>query len=318
MPIVRKLEEERKSALGIDSLMPWDIAVDPHGHAPLKPFDTADELIEKSSTLFHKMDEGLGEMFDSMRDGGYSLDLDSRKGKAPGGYQACRDRQRIPFIFMNAAGLPRDLDTMIHEAGHAFHSMLCKEEDLIWYRNPPIEFAEVASMSMESMTYPFLDEFYTQEELPRAIRKHLEGIVSTLPWVATIDAFQHWIYTNPQHTREERTTYWLTLTDRFGGGVCWDGLDMECEAVWHRQLHPFQVPFYYVEYGIAQLGALQMWMQYRNDPQAALDAYKNGLSLGGSKPLPELFTATGLKFDFTAEMVASLMETVQEELDNHA
>ena len=318
MPIVRKLEEERKSALGIDSLMPWDMAVDPHGHAPLKPFDTADELIEKSSTLFHKMDEGLGEMFDSMRDGGYSLDLDSRKGKAPGGYQACRDRQRIPFIFMNAAGLPRDLDTMIHEAGHAFHSMLCKDEDLVWYRSSPIEFAEVASMSMESMAYPFLGEFYNEEETTRAIRKHLEGIVSTLPWVATIDAFQHWIYTNPQHTREERTAHWLTLTDRFGGGVCWDGLDMEREAVWHRQLHPFQVPFYYVEYGIAQLGALQMWMQYRNDPQAALDAYKNGLSLGDSKSLPELFSAAGLKFDFTADMVASLMETVQEQLDKHA
>ena len=318
MPIVRKLADERKSALGIDHLMPWDIAVDPHGHAPLKPFDSADELIEKSSTLFHKMDEELGEMFDSMRDGGYSLDLDSRKGKAPGGYQATRDRQRIPFIFMNAAGLPRDLDTMIHEAGHAFHSMLCKDEDLVWYRSSPIEFAEVASMSMESMAYPFLSEFYNEEETTRAIRKHLEGIVSTLPWVATIDAFQHWIYTNPQHTREERTAYWLTLTDRFGGGVCWDGLDMERESVWHRQLHPFEVPFYYVEYGIAQLGALQMWLQYRNDPQQALEAYKNGLSFGGSKPLPELFSASGLKFDFTADMVASLMETVQEELDNHA
>jgi oligoendopeptidase F len=318
MPIVRKLEEERKSALGIDHLMPWDSAVDVHGHAPLKPFDTADELIEKSSTLFHAMDEGLGEMFDSMRDGGYSLDLDSRKGKAPGGYQASRDRQRIPFIFMNAAGLPRDLDTMIHEAGHAFHSMLCKDEDLVWYRASPIEFAEVASMSMESMAYPFLGEFYNEEETTRAIRKHLEGIVATLPWVATIDAFQHWIYTHPEHTRVERTAQWLTLTDRFGGGVCWDGLTSEREAIWHRQLHPFEVPFYYVEYGIAQLGALQMWMKYRNDPQKALEAYKNGLSLGGSRPLPELFNAAGLTFDFTAEMVASLMETVQEELDRNA
>ena len=318
MPIVRKLEEERTSALGIDALMPWDIAVDPHGHAPLKPFDTADELIENSSKLFHRMDVGLGEMFDSMRDGGYSLDLASRKGKAPGGYQASRDRQRIPFIFMNAAGLPRDLDTMVHEAGHAFHSMLCKEEDLIWYRIPPIEFAEVASMSMESMAYPFLDEFYTEEETTRAIRKHLEGTVTVLPWVATIDAFQHWIYTHPQHTRDERTEYWISLKDRFGGGVCWEGLEMECEAEWHRQLHPFEVPFYYVEYGIAQLGALQMWMQYREDPQAALAAYKDGLSLGGSKPLPELFNASGLKFDFTASTVATLMETVQEELDKYA
>ncbi len=318
IPIVSTLEEERKSALGIDHLMPWDIAVDPHGHAPLKPFETADELIMNTSKLFHRMDRELGDLFDTMQDGGYSLDLASRKGKAPGGYQACRDRQRIPFIFMNAAGLPRDLDTMVHEAGHAFHSMLCKEEDLIWYRNPPIEYAEVASMSMESMAYPFLDEFYTEEESTRAIRKHLEGVVTTLPWVATIDAFQHWIYTNPHHTRGERTAQWLSLSDRFGGNVCWDGLDMEREAIWHRQLHPFEVPFYYVEYGIAQLGALQMWMKYRDDPQAALKAYKNGLSLGGSQPLPALFNAAGLKFDFTANMVASLMETVQEELEKHA
>ena len=219
---------------------------------------------------------------------------------------------------MNAAGLPRDLDTMVHEAGHAFHYMLCCHDELVWYRDPPIEFAEVASMSMELLAYPFLDEFYSPEEIKRAIKKHLEGIVSTLTWVATIDAFQHWIYLNPEHTREERTAHWLELGERFGGGVDWTGLEAEKESEWHRQLHLFEVPFYYVEYGIAQLGALQMWMHYRKDPKAALDAYKNGLSLGGSKPLPELFSGAGLKFDFTADMVASLMTTVQEELDNHA
>lgn len=318
MPIVRKLAEERKQALCVDSLRPWDLAVDPHGHAPLKPFDTADELIENTSKLFHRMDEELGEMFDLMRDGGYSLDLASRKGKAPGGYQASRDRQRKPFIFMNAASLPRDVDTMVHEAGHAFHYMLCRHDDLVWYRSAPLEFAEVASMSMESLAYPYLDEFYTDEECKRAIRKHLEGVVSTLPWVATIDAFQHWIYLNPNHTQEERTAYWLELDERFGGGVDWTGLDAEHEAVWHRQLHPFEVPFYYVEYGIAQLGALQMWLAYRKDPVTALAAYKEGLTLGASQPLPQLFEASGLQFDFSINMVGELMNTVEIELDNNA
>jgi oligoendopeptidase F len=318
MPIVHKLAEERKDALGVSNLRPWDIAVDPHGHEPLKPFDTADELIEKTSTLFHRMDSELGDMFDLMRDGGYSLDLASRKGKAPGGYQASRDRQRKPFIFMNAASLPRDLDTMVHEAGHAFHYMLCRHDDLVWYRSSPLEFAEVASMSMELLSYPFLDEFYTKEECKRAIRTHLEGIVSTLPWVATIDAFQHWIYLNPNHTREERTKIWLELGQRFGGKLDWSNLDAEHESVWHRQLHPFEVPFYYVEYGIAQLGALQMWLQYRNDPQAAIVAYKEGLSYGASKPLPQLFESSGLKFDFSVDMVGQLMKTVEVELDKNA
>jgi oligoendopeptidase F len=304
--------------LGVEALRPWDLSVDPHGHAPLKPFDSADDLIEKTSKLFQRMDPSLGDMFDTMQDGGYSLDLASRKGKAPGGYQASRDRQRKPFIFMNAAGLPRDLDTMVHEAGHAFHYMLCRHDDLVWYRGAPLEFAEVASMSMESIAYPFLDEFYSPNEIKRAIRKHLEGIVSTLPWVATIDAFQHWIYLNPDHTQEERTAHWLELGDRFGGGVDWSGLKAEEESVWHRQLHPFEVPFYYVEYGIAQLGALQMWLKYRDNPDAAIAAYKNGLALGSSKPLPELFEAAGLKFDFTTSMVSTLMHTIEEELDKHA
>lgn len=318
MPIVRKLAEDRKAALGVDTLRPWDIAVDPHGLAALKPFDSADDLIEKTSNLFHRMGEGLGDMFDTMRDGGYSLDLDSRKGKAPGGYQASRDRKRMPFIFMNAAGLPRDLDTMVHEAGHAFHYMLCRHDDLVWNRSAPLEFAEVASMSMESMAYPFLDEFYNKDECKRAIRKHLEGVVSTLPWVATIDAFQHWIYLNPEHSREERTAKWLELGKRFGGSVDWSGLESQQEAVWHRQLHPFEVPFYYVEYGIAQLGALQMWLHYRKDPKSAIAAYKKGLTLGASRPLPELFEEAGLRFDFSLEMVGELMEAVQEELDNTA
>ena len=170
-------------------------------------------------------------------------------------------------------------------------------------------------MSMESMAYDYLDEFYDEEDRQRSIRKHLEGIVKVLPWVATIDAFQHWIYTHPTDGRDERTSAWLALEERFGAAVSWDGLEAEHAAMWHRQLHPFEVPFYYVEYGIAQLGALQMWIQYRQDPAGALAAYKRALSLGGSRPLPELFEAGGLSLDFTSSNVERLMEAVSSELE---
>ncbi|MDP6600783.1 MAG: M3 family oligoendopeptidase [Phycisphaerales bacterium] len=314
MPLSAQLCNERRASLEVDQLRPWDMDVDPLGRDPLRPFDSAEDMVEKTSRLFARMDEGLHELFESMR-GGDSLDLASRKGKAPGGYQYERDRSRRPFIFMNAAGLPRDVDTMVHEAGHAFNSMLCREDPFLWYRHPPLEFAEVASMSMESMAYDFLDEFYGEEDRQRSIRKHLEGIVKVLPWVATIDAFQHWIYTHPTHGRDERTSAWLALEERFGTAVSWDGLEQEHAAMWHRQLHPFEVPFYYVEYGIAQLGALQMWIQYRQDPPRALAAYKRALSLGGSRPLPELFEAGELSLDFTSSNVERLMEAVSSELE---
>jgi oligoendopeptidase F len=245
---------------------------------------------------------------------GDALDLESRKGKAPGGYQYDRERQRRPFIFMNAAGLMRDVDTMVHEAGHAFHSMLSRDEPLVSYRQPPIEFAEVASMSMELIAHPFLDEFLSEADAVRACRKHLEGVVSTLCWVATIDAFQHWLYTHPHHTREQRDIYWLELHARFGPDVSWEGLETERAKMWHRQLHLFEVPFYYIEYGIAQLGALQMWQIYRDDPARAIDLYQTAMSLGGAKPLPELFESAGLVFDFGPVTIARLIAVVEAEL----
>ena len=317
VPLGRILDKERKELLDVDSLRPWDLGVDVHGRPPLKPFENVDEMVDGTSRMFHKVSNELGIMFDSLRDG-KSLDLDSRKGKAPGGYQISFDKIRRPFIFMNATGLQRDLETMVHEAGHAFHAMYSSELELIDHRDPPIEYAEVASMSMELLVHPHLDEFYSKIDADRARRSHLEGIVGLLPWIATIDAFQHWIYLNPEHSQEERTAQWLDLGKRFGGGVDWSGLEAEQEAVWHRQLHPFEVPFYYVEYGIAQLGALQMWLKYRENPKQALEDYKNGLSLGSSKTLPELFEGAGLRFDFSADMMAKLMKTVSEELDNHA
>lgn len=316
VPVVKQLNEERRELLGVDTLRPWDLSVDVHGRDPLRPFNGADELIERSSRLFHRLqggDGGLGGMFDTMRDG-TSLDLEARAGKAPGGYQQSLDRQRKPFIFMNAAGTQRDVDTMIHEAGHAFHSILCAGDPIRDYRHAPIEFAEVASMSMELLAHPYLDEFYEGGGLDRARRTHLEGIIRFLPWCATIDAFQHWLYTNPGHNLAARTAQWLELLERFQPGVDWSGIEDARAAAWHRQLHIFEVPFYYIEYGIAQLGSLQLWLQSREDEGKALANYRTAMTLGGSRPLPELFSAAGLTFDFGPATVGRLIEAVREEL----
>jgi oligoendopeptidase F len=333
VPVYRALNAERAEALGLsgdaagggagerrgpsgrESLRPWDLAVDIRGRPPLRPFESADELIAGTSRIFHRLDPKLGAMFDSMREGTpTALDLESRKGKAPGGYQYNRDRIRKPFIFMNAAGLQRDLETMIHEAGHAFHSILCRDEPLVRYRHSPIEFAEVASMGMELLAQPFLEEFYAPDEAARAVRGHLEDLSKMLPWIATIDAFQHWVYAHPEHTRKERTAKWIELDHRFGAAVDWSGLEHYRATAWQRQLHLFSVPFYYIEYGIAQLGALQLWLQARRDQRKALSNYFAALSLGGSRPLPELFAAAELKFDFGPDTVRSLMDEVKREL----
>jgi oligoendopeptidase F len=313
VPLSRELNTQRARALKLPALRPWDLAVDIRGRPPLRPFDKADDLIEKTSRLFRRMDPSLGAMFDSMRSGD-CLDLESRKGKAPGGYQQNLDRQRRPFIFMNAAGLQRDVETMVHEAGHAFHSILCNDEPLVDYRHSPIEFAEVASMSMELLSHPYLEEFYNQADAARAKRTHLEALARLLPWIAMIDAFQHWLYTHPSHTRAERTAYWLELDKRFGPELDWTGLEGYRETYWQRQLHLFSVPLYYIEYGIAQLGALQLWFQARRNEQKALSNYRAALSLGGSRPLPELFSAAELKFDFGPQTMRSLIAEVQGEL----
>jgi oligoendopeptidase F len=242
------------------------------------------------------------------------LDLDNRKGKAPGGYQSTLNEARLPFIFMNAVGVQRDVETILHEAGHAFHALATKEEDIYPYRSAPIEFCEVASMSMELLGNEFIEAFYNANDARRARRDHLEGIVEIFPWIATVDAFQHWIYTHPGHTRAERQKAWLDLMDRFGGDVDWSGYEKARANLWHRQLHIFLHPFYYVEYGIAQLGALQIWANSRKDRQKALNEYHRGLALGGSRPLPELFQAAGCRFDFTRETVKPLLNLINSEL----
>ena len=330
-PFARRLDEARRERLGVDVLRPWDMSVDEFGRGPLSPFDGGRDLVSKTRAAFRSLDPRLEAMLRELGDGADrvtaenassppSLDLDSRKGKAPGGYQYMLDRNRRPFIFMNAAGLHRDVETMVHEAGHAFHSMLCVQEPLLHYRHSPIEFAEVASMSMELLTMPHWGapgSYYDgkPEDLARAQRKQLEGSIALLPWIATIDAFQHWVYANPTHSRDERTAAWLDLDRRFGRGFSWDGLDEFRAKAWQRQGHLFGAPFYYIEYGIAQLGALQLWIRsIEESPAAAVDAYLHALSLGGSRPLPELFAAAGLTFDFGPETVSKLVDRVEKEL----
>lgn len=314
VPVLRTMQAERKKQLGVDPLRPWDTSVDIKGRSPLRPFTDAKELCEKSTKIFHRVDPQLAAQFNEMQQQGY-LDLESRKGKAPGGYQATYEETRHPFIFMNAVGLNRDVRTLLHEGGHAFHCYAARHDPLLPYRSSPIEFAEVASFGMEMLTLDFLDEFYEGEELSRAKRAHLEGIVGLFPWVATVDAFQHFLYTHPDHTHEQRRSEWLALRDRFGGNVDYSGYEDALAYAWQRQLHLFEVPFYYIEYGIAKLGALQVWRNAMQDRKAATTKYRQALALGGSRPLPELFEAAGAKFDFSYDTLAPLMGLIQQELD---
>src|SRR2546427_265094 len=263
--------------------------------------------------IFGRLDRELARGFQTMNELRL-LDLANRKDKAPGGYQATLAEARLPFIFMNAVGVQRDVETLLHEAGHAFHALATREENLYPYRHAPIEFCEVASMSMELLGNQYLEAFYSPADARRARRDHLEGIVEVFPWIATVDAFQHWIYTHSGHTRAERTAAWLALMERFGGEVDWEGCEQARANLWHRQLHIFLHPFYYVEYGIAQLGALQVWARSKENPVQALVAYKRSLRLGGSRPLPELFSAAGCRFDFSAKTVKPLVALVRQEL----
>ena len=313
VPAMRAMSESRKNALGVDTLRPWDLAADVKGRPPLKPFSSTDELCKKSSRVFHRVDSALGAQFDEMLTRGY-LDLDSRKGKAPGGYQATYDESRRPFIFMNAVGVQSDVRTLIHEGGHAFHAYAARHDSLVNYRSSPIEFAEVASFGMEMLALDHLGEFYDADGLARAKRSQLEGIIGLFPWVATIDAFQHFLYTNPDHTRDERRAHWLELRERFGGDVDFSGYEEALDFSWQRQLHLFTAPFYYIEYGIAKLGALQVWRNAKTDRAKATAAYKSALTLGGSRPLPELFTAAGAKLDFSHDTLAPLIDLLQTEL----
>ncbi len=317
VPLVDKLDRARAADLKLDRLRPWDLSVNPHNRPPLRPFEETDidGFVKKTTDMFNRLSLQLGDEFDSLRRN-RNLDLASRKGKQPGGYQSTLNESRQPFIFMNAAGLQRDVETLLHEGGHAFHAIAARDEPLVFLRHAPMEFCEVASMSMELLGTEHLDLFYDNaNDRARAKRQHFEGIIRILPWIATIDLFQHWLYTHPNHSRVERTDEWLRLMKIYFSKVDFTGLEDALAAWWQRQLHLFHAPFYYIEYGIAQLGALQIWLKAKQDPRQALANYRAGLALGGARPLPQLFAAAGIKFDFSAKTLKPLMKAVEEELD---
>jgi oligoendopeptidase F len=315
VPMVEELAEERKAKLDVDELRPWDKLVDPDGRPPLKPFASGEDLLDKTITVFDRLDAELGKYLRVMKAMG-QLDLESRKGKAPGGYNYPLEETGVPFIFMNATSNLRDLVTLLHEGGHAVHSIVTRDLLLNSFKNVPAEVAELASMSMELLTMDHWDVFFPNpDDLRRARIQHLEGILDTLPWVATIDAFQHWIYENPYHTDGDRERAWVQIFDRFNDNVTdWTGLELYHAYTWQKQLHLFEVPFYYIEYGIAQLGAVAVWKRYRDDPRAGLDGYLAALRLGYTRPIREIYAAAGIPFDFSKPYIASLMEFVRGEL----
>ncbi len=324
VPLLDRLASERKQKLGVEPLRPWDAKVDTDGLPPLKPFATGDELLRKTITCFDRVDgqpdngqpSELGNFLRIMRTMG-QFDLESRKGKAPGGYNYPLEEIGVPFIFMNATASLRDLVTMVHEGGHAVHSFLTRELPLKSFRNPPMEVAELASMSMELLSMDHWDVFFENPaELKRAKRQHLESIIETLPWVATIDKFQHWIYENPTHTVSDRRQQWTRIYDEFSDRQTdWSGLEKYKEYGWQRQLHLYEVPFYYIEYGIAQLGAIGVWRNYRRDPKRGLQGYKDALSLGYITPIREIYAAARVPFDFSKAHISELMAFVEEEIE---
>ena len=312
-----RLSKLQKADDSVLSLRSWDAKVDPNGHPPLVPFRSATDLVDKTIRCFDHLDATgeLGRYLRVMRQMGH-LDLDSRKGKAPGGYNYPLEEVGVPFIFMNATSSLRDLVTMVHEGGHAVHSFLTRDLPLKAYRNPPMEVAELASMAMELMSMDHWDVFFDNpDDLRRAKLMHLESIIETLPWVATIDAFQHWIYENPAHTVAERRAAWMRTYDRFADTVTdWSGLEHFKEYGWQKQLHLYEVPFYYIEYGIAQLGAIGVWRNYRRHAQTGLNGYKNALKLGYQAPIRAIYAAASVPFDFSKRYIGELMAFVQEEI----
>ncbi|MHC4846108.1 MAG: M3 family oligoendopeptidase [Planctomycetota bacterium] len=314
VPAVSALRERRRRALGVDQLCPWDLAVDPEGRPPLRPFNDVNELSDMCQTAFTRVDPELGAQFAFMREHDL-LDLANRPGKAPGGYQATPADTRLPFIFANAVGLLRDVRTLLHEGGHAFHALACRDQPVAEYRHAPIEFCEVASMSMELLAAEQLEAVMSSEDAARARSQQLQRSLEILPWVATIDAFQHWLYTHPGHDHDERRAAWVALRERFEPGLDWSGQQAWYGLEWQSQLHLYRVPFYYIEYGIAQVGALQVWLNWRNKGAPALAAWREALALGGSRPLPELFTAAHVCFDFGPAMLKTLCAAVMESID---
>lgn len=315
LPLVKQFNTLREQELG-HKLRPWDTEVDTRNRPALEPFTNGADLLEKTIRCFRKVDEYFAWCIETMEKMN-RLDLESRKGKAPGGYNYPMAETGVPFIFMNAASSTRDVETMVHEGGHAVHSFLSKDLELAAFKNCPSEVAELASMSMELISYDGQDEFYSNpQDFTRARNEHLEGIIKILPWIATIDKFQHWIYTNPDHTAEDRKNYWLQLSNEFGTGMIdWNGLEQIQAYTWQKQLHLFEVPFYYIEYGMAQLGALAVWENYIRNKQEAVRQYKEALALGYTRTIGEIYRTAGIEFSFSADYIRRLMSFTRSQLE---
>lgn len=314
-PVVEELYEHKRKQLGLEVLKPYDVDAEPEGQQPLEPFKNGNELLEKSTAVFSRLNPFFGNCLRTMQRMNH-FDLDSRKGKAPGGYNCPLAETGAPFIFMNAAGTADDVVTMMHEGGHALHSFLSHELALSAYKEYPMEMAELASMSMELFSMEEWHTFYPNaEELKRAKMEELERALSIFPWIATIDKFQHWMYTHPNHSNQERTNAWLAIHAEFAPkNISWEGLEAYRAILWQKQLHLFEVPFYYIEYGIAQLGALAMWKQYANDKEGTLDRYMLALSKGNTLSLPELYQTAGIAFNFSSDYVKQLLDFVQSKM----
>lgn len=317
-PLIEQRLKTRQEKLGLEALKPYDLSVDEEGKKALCPFQSVEELLQKTMTCFEKVDPQFGNFIATMDKMGH-LDLASRKGKAPGGYNYPLMESGIPFIFMNATQNMRDLTTMLHEGGHAVHAFLTRDLPLAAEKNSTSEVAELASMSMELLSMDYWDLFFENEDdLKRAKREQLNGIIDTLPWVATISKFQHWLYTHPEHSAAERRTAWLNIHDAFSGdGIQWSGYENFKSNLWQKQLHLFEVPFYYIEYGIAQLGAVAIWKNFKANPKKTLEQYKNALSLGYTKSVPEIYEAAGIHFDFSENYIQTLMDFVAQELEQY-
>jgi oligoendopeptidase F len=316
MPLVNKIYEAKRQKLQLETLRPWDAEAEPKGTKPLQPFANGKELLEKSIICFEKLNPFFADCLRKMETLQH-FDLDSRKGKAPGGYNCPLAESGAPFIFMNAAGQMGDVTTMVHEGGHAVHSFLAHPLKLSGFKEYPMEIAEVASMAMELFSMDHWEVFFNDAaELKRAKLHQLERAITIFPWIATIDKFQHWLYNNPNHTVAERTESWLAITNEFNCPVIdTTGLENYRSNSWQRQLHLYEVPFYYIEYGIAQLGAIGMYMQYKQNKEQALQNYCNALSLGGTRTLPELYKTAGLEFDFSPEKIKVLIEFLDKEME---
>lgn len=316
LPLVDKINLKKKSRLSVESLRPWDLEAQPEGIQPLNPFKTADELLEKTIKCFEQLNSYFAACLRKMQEM-KRLDLESRKGKAPGGYNCPLPETGAPFIFMNAAGQMHDVTTMVHEGGHAIHSFLSHPLELSSFKEYPMEIAEVASMAMELFSMDEWNVFFDkQDDLIRAKEHQLERVITIFPWIATIDKFQHWLYENPEHTEHERSEHWMQVLQEFTSReINFSGLDHFRRYAWQRQLHLFEVPFYYIEYGIAQLGAIGLWMQYKINKKEALQNYMSALSLGGTKTLPELYKTAGIEFNFSSAYIKKLMEFVRNEME---